>query len=668
MNASLLIALLPLVLGQIEDESLLHFSNPKDGRAVWIVDEASLPWIGEYEYLRLNATEKTILLTVVDSSTGKTLGECSHLSGEENQWVNFRWTLKADSLMCSISPNNSSRVVFPLSTGSRTFSVRMQAVNGPACVRHMMVQNERPIGCPPHLAVNSFSSLHLNCSCPYYSTEGGSTEPPFPIFDLDGTQSFPKHQLPTWTTSPCASFVCLNSGTCVVAQEGTAACLCRDGFIGATCEVDLCSTVPCQNGGFCRADGSEVRCECPPKFGGVLCESREKPCDIVCMNGNCMVENGTEVCACKEGFIGKNCNVIDVCLGDAACALFGEQSKCVIDEANLAVTGAQLQNASYDCLCPHPVNGAYVDCLALHLSTSVSESITSATTPVDFIFETSTAIAPSPMSTVAEPQETTAMEPMDSFVPTDGFSSLSNVASHGVLTPTTTTTRTPPSLPPIFATLPSEHTTASTRMTTTPEAPTITFTTTSATWEPSTAQVTEPWQPPSTHMVLPSSVTPQSTIPFWMTVTQTPVSKTSWSTEEMTTKEMTTMTVPVEEVMATHETMPTTQGMLTTVNLTTTSTSTQTTTVSQNGDAIKMWKTGASDSSEHRSSAASWIIAIVAMIVLGFLLLATTLFILRYVKQSRKLHGKYNPAREEHALSAAFSMPMSHITKEERLI
>ncbi|VDL69388.1 unnamed protein product [Nippostrongylus brasiliensis] len=298
MNASLLIALLPLVLGQSEDDSLLHFSNPKDGRAVWIVDEASLPWIGEYEYLRLNATEKTILLTVVDSSTGKTLGECSHLSGEEN---------------------------------------------------------------------------------------------------------------------------------------------------------------------------------------------------------------GTEVCACKEGFIGKNCNVIDVCLGDAACALFGEQSKCVIDEANLAVTGAQLQNASYDCLCPHPVNGAYVDCLALHLSTSVSESITGATTPVDFIFETSTAIAPSPMSTVAEPQETTgicldliaglclhnAMEPMESFVPTDGFSSLSNVASHGVLTPTTTTTRTPPSLPPIFATLPSEHATASTRMTTTPEAPTITFTTTSATWEPSTAQVTE---------------------------------------------------------------------------------------------------------------------------------------------------------------------------------
>lgn len=76
----------------------------------------------------------------------------------------------------------------------------------------------------------------------------------------------------------------------------------------------------------------------------------------------------------------------------------------------------------------------------------------------------------------------------------------------------------------------------------------------------------------------------------------------------------------------------------------------------------------AGDYSGHRSSAASWIIAIVAMIVLGFLLLATTLFVLRYVRQSRKLHGKYNPAREEHALSAAFSMPMSHISKEERLI
>ncbi|RCN37890.1 hypothetical protein ANCCAN_16193 [Ancylostoma caninum] len=79
-------------------------------------------------------------------------------------------------------------------------------------------------------------------------------------------------------------------------------------------------------------------------------------------------------------------------------------------------------------------------------------------------------------------------------------------------------------------------------------------------------------------------------------------------------------------------------------------------------------KTAVADVGGQKSSAVSWVVAIVAVIVLGLLLLATTLFVLRYVKQSRKLHGKYNPAREEHALSTAFSMPMSHMSKDERLI
>ncbi|VDN34505.1 unnamed protein product [Gongylonema pulchrum] len=42
--------------------------------------------------------------------------------------------------------------------------------------------------------------------------------------------------------------------------------------------------------------------------------------------------------------------------------------------------------------------------------------------------------------------------------------------------------------------------------------------------------------------------------------------------------------------------------------------------------------------------------------------------VLRYIRRSRKLHGKYNPAREESVLSSSYSMPMTTITKEERLI
>ncbi|KHJ99365.1 hypothetical protein OESDEN_00654 [Oesophagostomum dentatum] len=84
--------------------------------------------------------------------------------------------------------------------------------------------------------------------------------------------------------------------------------------------------------------------------------------------------------------------------------------------------------------------------------------------------------------------------------------------------------------------------------------------------------------------------------------------------------------------------------------------------------AANVTKTAVVDVGAQKSSAVSWVVAIVAIIVLALLLLATSLFVLRYVKQSRKLHGKYNPAREEHALSTAFSMPMSHMSKDERLI
>ncbi|KJH42403.1 hypothetical protein DICVIV_11615 [Dictyocaulus viviparus] len=82
----------------------------------------------------------------------------------------------------------------------------------------------------------------------------------------------------------------------------------------------------------------------------------------------------------------------------------------------------------------------------------------------------------------------------------------------------------------------------------------------------------------------------------------------------------------------------------------------------------KVSKTAIIEAGGQKTSAVNWIVAAIAVIVLLLILLATIVFVLRYVKQSRKLHGKYNPAREEHALSAAYSMPMSHISKEERLI
>lgn len=119
---------------------------------------------------------------------------------------------------------------------------------------------------------------------------------------------------------------------------------------------------------------------------------------------------------------------------DGACALFGPDARCVVDEASFAVTSTHLQNATYECRCPHPVNGGkhlfvhsrlttiyvppsavvpteYVDCLALHLSTSVSESITDVSTPmsVNIGFGQTTFVPSEAAATTATMEETEGM-------------------------------------------------------------------------------------------------------------------------------------------------------------------------------------------------------------------------------------------------------------------
>ncbi|KAK6112975.1 putative integral membrane protein [Brugia pahangi] len=69
-----------------------------------------------------------------------------------------------------------------------------------------------------------------------------------------------------------------------------------------------------------------------------------------------------------------------------------------------------------------------------------------------------------------------------------------------------------------------------------------------------------------------------------------------------------------------------------------------------------------------RSDTSSWTIVFVIISVLMVLAGACVTLIFRYVRRSRKLHGKYNPAREESILSSSYSMPMATVTKEERLI
>ncbi|RCN37891.1 EGF-like domain protein [Ancylostoma caninum] len=85
-------------------------------------------------------------------------------------------------------------------------------------------------------------------------------------------------------------------------------------------------------------------------------------CDPPCANGECVIRDDKVNCECKQGFTGTVCNVVDVCFGDAVCSLFGEQAKCVIDEASYTPISSTLYNATYECRCPHPVDGGESFC------------------------------------------------------------------------------------------------------------------------------------------------------------------------------------------------------------------------------------------------------------------------------------------------------------------
>ncbi|KAI1702456.1 abnormal pharyngeal pumping eat-20 [Ditylenchus destructor] len=78
------------------------------------------------------------------------------------------------------------------------------------------------------------------------------------------------------------------------------------------------------------------------------------------------------------------------------------------------------------------------------------------------------------------------------------------------------------------------------------------------------------------------------------------------------------------------------------------------------------------DESKESSSfgnSTTWIIAIAVLSFLSLSAMTGAVCIARYIRRSRRLHGKYNPAREENAVSACtYSMPMTAISKEERLI
>ncbi|CAJ0958331.1 unnamed protein product, partial [Mesorhabditis belari] len=797
---------------QNDDEGTYHFASGPTGRAAWVVEGESLPWIGSFEYLSSEASPATVLMTVVDSSTGTPLGECSVMDADKDEWEHFVWTLTTDSLTCNVSDSSSSKVRFPLSTHPRTFSVRIQSNRGPRCLREMTVQNEKPIGCPPHLRRNAFTSAGLTCGCPYVaestgeSENGGAADPAFPIFDLQGGPAPPGVSpsqgtrtptgTPDFAVSPCANVDCLNNGTCVVGSDGQATCLCQNGFSGSRCQLDICASVPCSNGGKCKANGSTAVCECSPHTRGILCE--QIICEPSCAQGECTLVDGAPMCQCQQGFIGPNCNVIDVCIGDAACAVFGENAKCTLDSASYTTVTPKVVNASYDCHCPHPQTGQWMDCLTLVLSSTLQPN--AGVGGVESSFgsqasqETRTTTLGTTTSTVKVP-----------IVPLGAHNVVTATAHPRIITaPTTTTTTTTtttsitptntvsnqnasqqmnflpfnPNGPQLATVLPRQQVTPSSPEpseeeeesdeTTThvqtvspnlgfrpfPSAPVVVnggenestrfptptpfevseggeeggetaeeeenlgagfetmtqengpeagpggiqITTGASTAEEEDSEETTTqistiapvrnvvnnvdglWPLPDSTISpqtttesaeVASGETTQSVLPFWMmTTTESPkqpsTTRSTTSTTTTTTEEPETEEDEKEEEQEQQPTvLPPIRGNNNVhEHAWPTPTSPQPPTTEDTTKAV----IATGNASQNGSSAASIIVAIIAVCLIGLLLLAAAFFTMRYVRQSRKLHGKYNPSREESALSAAYSLPMTHVSKEERLI
>jgi len=101
---------------------------------------------------------------------------------------------------------------------------------------------------------------------------------------------------------PCDGIDCGPHGSC---EDG--ACVCRDGYIGAFCDVPgPCAGIDCGPHAACV----EGLCECHAGYEGENCEVDIDECDPgPCLNGGACAEGapGTYACTCVGGYTGAHC-------------------------------------------------------------------------------------------------------------------------------------------------------------------------------------------------------------------------------------------------------------------------------------------------------------------------------------------------------------------------
>nr|XP_025846905.1 protein eyes shut homolog [Vulpes vulpes] len=151
--------------------------------------------------------------------------------------------------------------------------------------------------------------------------------------------------------NPCdpLSDPCRNNSTCLTLVDGTHFCVCREGFQGEHCEINVneCFSLPCQNDGDCEDGFNNFRCICRPGFSGPLCELETNDCSSgPCKNnGTCVGLTSRFMCNCETVYPGSLCE-LDMSECEISPCLDGED--CVS------------RIVGYNCLCAPGYTG--IDC------------------------------------------------------------------------------------------------------------------------------------------------------------------------------------------------------------------------------------------------------------------------------------------------------------------
>ncbi|KAM8938265.1 protein eyes shut homolog [Lycaon pictus] len=151
--------------------------------------------------------------------------------------------------------------------------------------------------------------------------------------------------------NPCdpLSDPCRNNSTCLTLVDGTHFCVCREGFQGEHCEINVneCFSLPCQNDGDCEDGFNNFRCICRPGFSGPLCELETNDCSSgPCKNnGTCVGLTSRFMCNCETVYPGSLCE-LDMRECEISPCLDGED--CVS------------RIVGYNCLCAPGYTG--IDC------------------------------------------------------------------------------------------------------------------------------------------------------------------------------------------------------------------------------------------------------------------------------------------------------------------